>query len=145
MWLLPCCMAGNIHFLQLHSVVMKLPATQEIQVWSLGQEETLEKEMATHSGILAWEIHGQRSLGSQRVGHNWATKQQLGCNKTPQTGWLKIRIYSLLFWKLQVWVWGIDRLLPTRASEGQSVSCFTPTFWKWPVILSIPRDEDQCL
>ena len=35
---------------------------QEMRVQSLGQEDTLEKEMATHSSILAWEIHGQRSL-----------------------------------------------------------------------------------
>ena len=45
------------------------------QVQSLGQEDPLEKEMATHSSIFAWEIPGQRSLaglqsvGSQRVGH----------------------------------------------------------------------------
>ena len=32
------------------------PAMQEMQVWTLGQEAPLEKEMATHSSILAWEI-----------------------------------------------------------------------------------------
>ena len=39
------------------------PATQESRVQSLGQEDPLEKEMATHSNILAWEnkSHGQRS------------------------------------------------------------------------------------
>ena len=48
----------------------------------LGQEDPLEKEMATHSSILAWEIHGQGSLagyspcGGKRVGHNLVTKQQ---------------------------------------------------------------------
>ena len=36
--------------------VKKLPAVQEIQVQSLGQEDPLEKEMATHSSILAWRI-----------------------------------------------------------------------------------------
>ena len=35
---------------------------QEPRVQSLGGEDALEKEMATHSSILAWEIHGQRSL-----------------------------------------------------------------------------------
>ena len=35
---------------------------QEIQVPSLGEEDPLEKEMATYSSIFAWEIHGQRSL-----------------------------------------------------------------------------------
>ena len=52
----------------------------EIWVQSLGQEDTLEREMATHSSILAWEIlwmeepGGLQSMGSQRVGHDWATK-----------------------------------------------------------------------
>ena len=62
MWLLPCRMAGNIHFLQLHSVVKKLPATQEMQVRSLGQEDTLGKGMTAHSSTLAGKSHGQRSL-----------------------------------------------------------------------------------
>ena len=35
---------------------------QEIQVGSLGRKDHLEKEMATHSSILAWKSHGQRSL-----------------------------------------------------------------------------------
>ena len=39
-----------------------LPAMQEIWVQSLGQEDPLEKEMATHSSILAGESHAQRSL-----------------------------------------------------------------------------------
>ena len=43
-------------------VVKNLPLeTQETQVQSLGQED-LEQEMSTHSSILAWESHGQRSL-----------------------------------------------------------------------------------
>ena len=55
---------------------------QETQVQSLDQEDPLEKEMETHSSILAWEILGieepgrQQSMGLQRVGHNLATKQQ---------------------------------------------------------------------
>ena len=36
--------------------VKNLPAMQETQVWFLGQEDPLEKEMATHSRILAWRI-----------------------------------------------------------------------------------------
>ena len=53
----------------------RLPAMQETQVRSLGQEDPLEKEMATHSSILAWKIPwteepgGLQSMGSQRVGH----------------------------------------------------------------------------
>ena len=43
-------------------MVKCLPAMQETQVRSLGQEDPLEMEMATHFSILAWRIHGQRSL-----------------------------------------------------------------------------------
>ena len=42
--------------------VKRLPAMRETWVPSLGQEDPLEKEMATHSILLAWEIHEQRSL-----------------------------------------------------------------------------------
>ena len=38
------------------SLVKNLPAMQEMRVLSLGQEDSLEKEMATHSSILAWRI-----------------------------------------------------------------------------------------
>ena len=77
--------------------------TQETWVWSLGREDSLEKEMATHSSILAWKIPWtdepgwlqsmgsqrrtrlskqafynsfsiQESQGSRRVGHDWATE-----------------------------------------------------------------------
>ena len=57
---------------------------QEMQVWFLGQEDPLEKEMATHSSILAYEIPkfrrqkepgGLQSMGLQRGGHNLPTEQ----------------------------------------------------------------------
>jgi len=53
-----------------------LPTMQETQVRSLGWEDPLDKEMATHSGILAWKITwteepgGLQSMGLQRVGHD---------------------------------------------------------------------------
>ena len=48
-----------------------LPATWEIWVRSLGQEDPLEKGMATHFNILAWRIPGtEESTGSQKVGHD---------------------------------------------------------------------------
>ena len=59
-------------------MVKHLPTMQETRVRSLGQED-LEKEMATHSSILACEIPWTEepgwllSMGSQRVGHDWAT------------------------------------------------------------------------
>ena len=42
--------------------VKRLPTMQETQVQSLGWEDLLEKEMATHSSILAWKSHGWRGL-----------------------------------------------------------------------------------
>ena len=45
------------------SVVKSLTATQKTQVWSLSQEDPLEKEMATHSSILTWEIPWSKEPG----------------------------------------------------------------------------------
>ena len=42
---------------------LTMQATQELGVWSLGQEDPQEKEMATHSNILAWEIPGTEKPG----------------------------------------------------------------------------------
>ena len=56
--------------------VKYLPTMQEAQVQSLGREDLLEKEIATHFNILAWKIPWTeepgrlQSMGSQRVGHN---------------------------------------------------------------------------
>ena len=71
-------------FLPLHASLVAqrlkcLPAMRETWVRFLGQEDPLEKEMATHSSTLAWripwteELGGLQSMGSQRVGHDWAT------------------------------------------------------------------------
>ena len=57
-------------------MVKNLPAMQETHFQSLGQEDPLEKGMATHSSILAWRIPwvqapgGLQSMGFQRVEHN---------------------------------------------------------------------------
>ena len=57
-------------------MVKRLPTMRETWVRSLGWEDLLEKEVATHSSILAWRIprtedHGRlQSVGSQRVGHD---------------------------------------------------------------------------
>ena len=64
-------------------MVKCLPTMRETRVQSLGQEDPLEKEMATHSSTLAWKIpwveeRGRpQSMGSQRVGHDWVTSLSL--------------------------------------------------------------------
>ena len=59
-------------------MVKSLPSMRETWVRSLDQEDLLEKEMATHSSILAWRIPGTEepgglpSMGSHRVRHDWS-------------------------------------------------------------------------
>ena len=68
--------------------VKNLPAVQETRVRSLGWEDPLEKKMATHSSILVWKISfteepgGLQSMGSQRVGHDWATNTNTNSRST---------------------------------------------------------------
>ena len=62
-------------------MVKNLSIIQETQIQSLGGEDPLEKKMATHSSILAWEISWTEkpgrleSVGLQRIGHDLVTKQ----------------------------------------------------------------------
>ena len=85
MSLMPPAFAGGFFTTRTSLVaqtVKCLPTMWETWVRSLGREDALEKEMAIHSSILAWEISwteepgGLQPLGSQRVGQNLATKQQ---------------------------------------------------------------------
>ena len=61
-------------------MVKRLSTTRETRVQSLGGEDLLEKEKASHSSILAWKIPwteepgGLQPMGSQRVGHNFTYK-----------------------------------------------------------------------
>ena len=84
-----------------------LPAMRETWVRSLGREVPLEKEMATHSSILAWRIPrteepgGLQFTGSQRVRHNWATSlhfnpglfaEEFYSNGSKAGLWIRIRV-----------------------------------------------------
>ena len=82
----------------------RLPPMRETQVWSLGWEDSLEKEMVTHSSILAWRIPwteepgGLQCTGSQRVRHDWATSPSPSLTELTQSFLLWMRtskIYSL--------------------------------------------------
>ena len=56
-------------------MVKNLPAKQEMPVQSLGQEDSLEEEMATHSSILAWKIPGTEEPGGWCTVHGVAKSQ----------------------------------------------------------------------
>ena len=68
-------------------MVKNPPAMHEMRLGSLGREDALENEMATHSSILAWEMPwaeepgGLQSMGSQRVRHNLVTNTLRHSNK----------------------------------------------------------------
>ena len=99
------------------------PVIQETQIWSLGQQDPLEKEMATHSSILAWEIPGQRSLvGYSPLGHKSWTRLSDQTTTTTMF-YIACLIFSASFNKLVTWVksstWEI-RKLRLRAVEAAS-------------------------
>ena len=86
LWVRAPCWVVALQCLQASLVAQSvkiLPAVQETWVWSLGREDPLEKEMATHSSTLAWKILGReepgglQSMGSQRVGYDWVTNTSL--------------------------------------------------------------------
>ena len=68
------------------SVVKNLRSNEKTWIRPLGGEDPLEKEMTTHSSILAWEIQwteepsGLQSMGSQRVRHNLVTEHAHNSN-----------------------------------------------------------------
>ena len=92
------------------SGVKNVPARVGDTGRSLGREDPLEKEMAAPSSILGWRIPwteepgGYSSTGSQRVGHNRATKQQSHHHQ---------RLFLFLEW---------ERLSDTKAKESRDLS-----------------------
>ena len=105
--------------------VRHLPTMWETWVQSLGWEDLLEEGMATHSSILAWRISwteepdGLQSIGSQKLGHDWATSLSLSehakgnqislpiCRRQdPQNAFLKnnqtYKLLTYLFFQINV-------------------------------------------
>ena len=133
-----------------------LPGMWETQVRPLGQEDALEKEMATHSSTLAWRIPWReepgvlQSMGSQRVGHDWATSLHFNCHDyylevfTREKDWLFILFLLLLpFWRAK------KRLIvnsSTRAPLSCLRKCKEEASFKYPVwnpLLRIPWDANR--
>ena len=115
------------------SSVKNLPAKQETQIWFLGQEEPLEKEMATCSTILAWgvpwteEPGGLQSMGSQRVGHNLAMKQPPQPTRTTT---------SATFLLVQSW------FLPPQL--GWVIASNLPSGLEWWAVSELPLGPSYC-
>ena len=77
--------------------VKRLSTMQETQVQSLGQEDPLEQKMAIHSSTIAWKIPWTeepgrlQSMGSQRVGHDWATSLSLSFTFIYKGTWTSVK------------------------------------------------------
>ena len=101
--------------------------TQEMQVQSLGWEDPLEDEMATHSSILAWKIPWMeeprrlQSMGSQRVRYDWATKHSTAHAQNKKPNIIMRIILGFVMKKIQ-------NLL--HAHSGRNV-CVCPTSLLW--------------
>ena len=138
---------------------------QETWVWSLGQEDPLEKERATHSRIFAWEIPQTEETGrlqsmwSQRIGHDrvintWKSQRSFQVNKTNE-------LHCIFFYKIKIicvfrWIESVNaKLLQScrtlrgpmhRSPRGSSVhgilqarmlECVFPTQGTNPPLLSL--------
>ena len=88
-------------------MVKNLPARQDTQVWSLGGEDPLEKEIPTHSSILVWRIQwteepgGLRSMASQIVRHDWVTSTTITISS------LFCKRITPLFFARTLWGWSL--------------------------------------
>ena len=107
-----------------YRISMGFPAMWKTWVRSLGWEDALEKELASHSSSLAWEIPqteepgGLESMGSQRVGHDWGTNtHKIFLSSSPTCG--AVDSSSLIFILLLfLMYWSINNLM----SHNQLIS-----------------------
>ena len=82
-------------------MVKHLPTMPVTLVWSLGQEDPVEKAMATYTSILAWKIPWTKepgrlqSMGSQRAGHHWATSLSLSDMHMSPPLWQKVKSFLM--------------------------------------------------
>ena len=114
------------------------PAVWETWVWSLGREDPLEKEMATHSSFLVWRIPWTvepgrlQSMGSQRVGHDWVTS--LSFTFFPDNCcWLLVSCYLPIFWEgFEGSLLGYHHhLWWLECSQSSSLTVLRPLWLQW--------------
>ena len=127
-----------------------LPAMQETRLRSLSQEDPLEKEMATHSSILAWRIPwreepgGLQSMGSQRVGHSWANSlthsltqcecylnscQNMSNSSTAFWNFLE-SLFLEYFWSPVGWIYACT----TCGLDNKMLTVLTAVEWFWIIL-----------
>ena len=125
-------------------MIKNLPAMQETWVLSLGWENPLEKEMATHSSILAWEIPwteelgGLQSMGSQRVGHNLANNS---FKETPESSLLLCTMWGYMNKEVsphQTWNLGLPASRTVR--NKISVVYKPPSLWYFVAAARMNQD-----
>ena len=127
-------------------VVKRLSAMLETRVWSLGREDPQEKEMATHSSTLAWKIAWTeepgrlQSMGSQRVGHDWATLLYLSFPLTSVFMVCLFHLFTFIYSYLRVptkSLWGLsgfpllkaNYLNWTKTKQNKNRLSIFPTFY----------------
>ena len=116
-----------------------LPAVWETWVWSLGWEDPLEEIMATHSSVLAWRIPWTeepgrlQSVGSQRVGHNWASNTH---THTPFIVIVRYWLYSVLLHSISLWLI-LFIVVYTSSFPTAVVHLLSPSSYWYPGVCSL--------
>ena len=106
-----------------------------------GREDPLEKEMVTHSSILAWRIPWMekpgrlQSMGSQRVGHNWATSTQLDSILKSRDIILSTKVRLVKAMAFPGVMYGCESWTVKKA-ECQRIDAFE--LWYWRRLLTVP-------
>jgi len=125
--------------------VKRLPATRETWIQSLGWEDPPDKEMATHSSILAWRIpwteepSGLQSLGSQVVGHDWGTSLSLSSQRRQEE---ETREDEMVGW--HHWLNGHEFEQALGGGEGKgSMVCCRPWVCKELDMTERPENKSQ--
>ena len=111
--------------------IKHLPAMRETQVQSLGWEDPLEKEIAAHSSILAWEIPwtqepgGLQSTGSQRVGHEHSFMCLLAISMSSS---VQCFFMSFLYFLIVLLLWSFESSLYSLDTNSLFDMCFINIF-----------------
>ena len=110
---------------------------QETWVLSQGQEDPLEKEMTTHSSILAWRIPwteepgGLPSMGSRRVRHNWSNLAAAVAAGYTKVRLVKAMVFPVVMYGCESWT--------IKKAESQIIDAFE--LWCWKTLLRVPWTE----